>query len=195
MAFVVVLESHVMRSAVEDAIRKPYRDRYGARLASFPDVLVAEVTSWGAIECAAGIRFGHQRFFLEHYLDTPVEMALERRFGRRINRCRTVEVCNLVAARRGRSRPFVRRIVEFVETAGAKWAVFTATKPLRALLRQENLNMIELARAEQMRVPDPHDWGTYFEHDPRVMAVNGSAVFQSRRVFADPAPVAAAALA
>jgi hypothetical protein len=100
-----------------------------------------------------------------------------------------------VAARRGRSRPFVRRIVEFVETADAERAVFTATKPLRALLRQENLNMIELARAEQMRVPNPHDWGTYFEHDPRVMAVNRSAVFQSRRVLAEPAPLAGAALA
>jgi hypothetical protein len=56
MTFVVVPESHAMRSAVEDAIRTPYRHRYGARLASFPDVVVAEATMWGAIECAAGIR-------------------------------------------------------------------------------------------------------------------------------------------
>ena len=86
MAFVVVLESHFMRSAVEDAIRTPYRDRYGARLASFQDILVAEAPPRGTIECAAGIRFGCQRLFLEHYLDMPVELALERRFGRR--RCR-----------------------------------------------------------------------------------------------------------
>ena len=195
MAFVVVLESHFMRSAVEDAIRTPYRDRYGARLASFPDILVAEAPPRGTIECAAGIRFGCQRLFLEHYLDMPVELALERRFCRRIDRSRVVEVGNLVAARRGRSRNFVRRIIEFVERADAEWAVFTATRPLRALLRQERLNMVEIAGAEQMRVPNPHDWGTYFDHDPRVMAVSRSTIFQRRSVCAEPAQLGAAALA
>jgi hypothetical protein len=195
MAFVVVLQNHAMRSAVEDAIRTPYWNRYGARLASFPDVLVAEAMPGGTIECAAGIRFGHRRLFLEHYLDTPVELALERRFCRRINRSRVVEVGNLVAARRGRSRNFVRRIIEFVERADAEWAVFTATRPLRALLRREGLKVVEIARAEQMRLPNSNDWGTYFDHDPRVMAVNRFAVFQRRPICAEPAQLSALTLA
>jgi hypothetical protein len=195
MAFVIVLEKDLMRSNVEDAIRAVYRDRYGARLACFPEVLVAEITPWGTIECAAGLRFGYQRLFLEYYLGIPVELALERRFGRRIDRHRAVEVCHLVASAPKSSLPFVHRIIEYVESEDAEWAIFTATKPLRALLRKERLNMVDLAPAEQMRVPNPADWGTYFKHDPRVMAVNRFAVFESARLRAEPAPLGVAALA
>jgi hypothetical protein len=93
------------------------------------------------------------------------------------------------------SLPFVHRIIEYVESEDAEWAIFTATKPLRALLRKERLNMVDLAPAEQMRVPNPADWGTYFKHDPRVMAVNHFAVFESARLRAEPAPLGVAALA
>jgi hypothetical protein len=195
MAFVVVLEKDRMRSSVEDAIRAVYRDRYGARLACFPEVLVAEITPWGTIECAAGLRFGCHRLFLEYYLDIPVELALERRFGRRIDRRRAVEVCHLVASAPKSSLPFVHRIVEYVESEDAEWAVFTATKPLRALLRKERLKMVELAPAQRVRVPNPADWGTYFEHDPRVMAVNRSALFENVHLRAEPARISVPALA
>jgi hypothetical protein len=81
----------------------------------------------------------------------------------------------------------VRRVVEFVEMADAEWAIFTATRALRALLQRGGLNMIELARAEPSRVKNPNDWGNYYKHDPRVMAVSdGMAFAHTRLSFASP---------
>ena len=50
-------------------------------------------------------------------------------------------------------------------------AIFTATRPLRGLLRRNGIQMLELGRAERSRVDDPDIWGSYFDHDPRIVAV------------------------
>jgi Thermostable hemolysin len=186
VAIIVVTRADRMRSAVEEEIGKLYWHRYAARLSSFPDVLVAEVGASGKIECAAGIRFGYRQLFSECYLERPAEHSLSRRFGLAVHRERVVEVCNLAAAKVGRSRLFIRQLIEFVELAGAEWAIFTATKALRALLRRSGLEMIELARADQRRVGNPEDWGTYYEHDPRVMAVSRGMASERKRSSATP---------
>jgi hypothetical protein len=193
VAFIVVTRSDGIRLAVEEGIRKLYWDRYTARLSSFPEVLVAEVRPSGKVECAAGIRFGRRELFSECYLDLPAEHSLSRRFGRAVHRDRVVEVCNLAAAKSGHSRPFIRHLIEFVETAGAEWAIFTATRALRALLQRSGLEMIELARAEQSRVNNPNAWGTYYEHDPRVMAVSRGMAYEHRRSGSASAPLFIAA--
>jgi hypothetical protein len=176
MSFVVVPRASNLREAVEDAIRRRYWADHAADLRSFPDVLVAEVSSSGIVECAAGLRFGPRALFSEHYLDLPIEVALGREVGHGVDRTGIVEVCHLVAARAGRALPFVARLIEFVRGAEAEWAIFTATRALRHLLRRSGVDMIELARAESDRVPNPDDWGSYFERDPRVMAVSRLAV-------------------
>jgi Thermostable hemolysin len=182
MSFVVVARSSGLRKAVESAVRRRYWTDHAAYLRSFPDVLVAEVNSSGIVECAAGIRFGHQALFSEHYLDLPVELALRREIGHGVDRARVVEVCHLVAARAGQALPFVWGLVEFVRAAEAEWAIFTATRFLRHLLRRSGVDMIELARAERDRVPDTGDWGSYFARDPRVMAVSRLAVAGPKRL-------------
>jgi len=182
MAFTVVMRSDGSRTAVEGEIRKLYWDRYAARLSSFPDTLVAELDPSGHVECAAGIHFGIQGLFSECYLDLPVERILSRRFGCVIRRNRVVEVSNLAATTPGQSLPFVRRVVEFAEKADAEWAIFTATRALRALLQRGGINMIELARAERSRVKNPNDWGNYYDHDPRVMAVSHGMAFANMRL-------------
>jgi hypothetical protein len=181
MAFIVVQRSDDMRSVVEDEIRRLYLDRFAARLSSFPDTLVAEVDASGIIECAAGIRFGSQKLFSECYLDLPVERILSHRFGRAVHRDRVVEVCTLAATKSGRSHSFIQRIVEFAESADAEWAIFTATRTVRALLQRSGMKMVELARAERSRVNNPSDWGNYYKHDPRVMAVSRDMAFGHKR--------------
>jgi hypothetical protein len=187
MAFVVVTRANDRRAAVEETIRHRYLRDYGAQLRTFPDLVVAEVQPSGDIDCAAGLRSGDQPLFAENYLDLSIELALRRESGRSVNRTRVVEVCHLVAPRAGHALSFVRRVIEFVRQAEVEWAIFTATSSLRHLLRRNGVNMIELACAEQGRVPNPEDWGSYFRHDPRVMAVSHVAVAEARR----PVPVAA----
>ena len=172
MVFRVVARTDRMRAGVEHEIRAVYGERFTARLNTLPGTLVADVGDDGRVECAAGIRFGACGLFSERYLDRLIDIVLEARFERPVDRRAIVEVCHLVSRRPGRSLRFVADIVAFAERIGAEWAIFTATRALRLLLRRAGLNMTELARALPEGVPNPSDWGSYYDHDPRVMAVH-----------------------
>ena len=191
--FVVVPRSDRLRSAVEDAIRTLYWKRYEALLSSFAQTIVAELSQSGGVECAAGVRFGNEAFFSECYLDLPMEQLLQEHLGRTVRRDKIVEVSHLAAPSCGRSLPFVQNLIELLRTRNAEWAIFTATKPLRSLLRRNRLAMIELGCAERSRVPHPESWGNYFKHDPRIMAVSHRTAFEPKRFYytsASPQPPA-----
>jgi hypothetical protein len=172
------------RARVERLIRTVYWERFAARPAVLPRTLVAKLSVASTVECAAGIRYCHHDFFSEWYLNQPVEVAIRFQTGRTADRSRIIEVCNLVARRPVCSLPFIRNIIEFAEAADMDWAIFTATKPLRVLLERNGLKMVELAHAKRARVSNPEDWGSYYEQDPRVMAVHRDATFTSRRPIA-----------
>lgn len=177
--FALVSRHDRRRPAVESLIRHLYWTRYRAS-PSFASTLVAELDHAGRVECAAGIRFGAQPFFSECYLDRPIEDALRVRIGQNVDRDRMVEVCHLASNKPGRSLPFVQKVIDLLRGTDSEWAIFTAIKPLRDLLRRNGLAMVELALADHRRVPDPGNWGSYFEHDPRIMAVSHGAAFRSR---------------
>lgn len=178
--FSVVSPSHHLRARVEHEIRTTYWEQFQARLARLPSTLIASVSASGIVECAAGVRFSgcefpDRDFFSECYLDLPVEIALQYRFGRSVQRRRVIEVCNLAGRKPGRSQWFIASFIEFANSAEFDWVIFTATKSLRALLERGGVRMTQLARAERFRVSNPSDWGSYYEHDPRVMAVHRDA--------------------
>jgi hypothetical protein len=191
--FSVVTPSDHLRARVEDEIRTTYWERFQARLARLPRTLVASVSTSGIIECAAGVRFSEHDFFSECYLDLPVEIALQHRFGLPVQRRRIIEVCNLAGRKPGRSQSFIASFIEFAESDEFDWVIFTATKSLRALLERSGLRMTQLGRAERFRVANPSDWGSYYEHDPRVMAVHRDASPGYRRHRPARAGVAACA--
>lgn len=191
MSFRVVARSDRLRSQIEHEIGLIYQERFAARLTLFPATLVASTSTSGAVMCAAGIRFSDQRFLSECYLDLPAEIVLQNRCGGSVQRHRIVEICHLVAVSPGFSLSFIADIIEFAESAAADWAIFTATKPLRMLLKRSGMTMLELARAERGRVPNPSDWGTYYDHDPRVMAVRRGAAVRPRPYVSTHLPIGA----
>ena len=169
--FVVVPRFDRLRSVVELEIQRLYRRRYGAVLDTFAPMMVAELTQVGTVECVAGLRFGHEPLFLECYLDRPIEQVLEHHLCSEVERSQIVEVCHLAGAGSGRSLTFVRKLIAMLEATDVELAIFTATRPLRHLLRRSGLSLVELGAATIDRVPRPETWGSYFEHDPRIMAV------------------------
>ncbi|HEY1980272.1 MAG TPA: thermostable hemolysin [Xanthobacteraceae bacterium] len=181
--FVVVPRSDRLRSVVEFEIQRVYLKRYGAVLDSFAPTLAAELTQAGEVECAAGIRFGREPLFLECYLDRPIEQILEDRLCFEAERSRIVEVCHLAGAGPGSSLTFVRKLIALLQGMGAEWAIFTATRPLRHLLRRSGLFLVELGAATVQLVPEPEKWGTYFEHDPRIMAVGARTASGLKRLI------------
>ncbi len=179
--FVVVPRSDRLRASVEDQIRRLYWKRYDAVLASFARTIVAELDEAGDVECAAGLRLGQEELFSEAYLDLPVEQALKEHLMRTVSRSRIVEVCHLAGRGSGCSLPFVEKLIGLLRAMDTEWAIFTATRPLRSLLRRSGLTMIDLGQADRNRVADPAVWGSYFEHDPRIMAVGQGAPSVTRR--------------
>ena len=177
--FVMVSRRDRRRPAVESLIRQLYWTRYRA-VPSFASIIVAELDQTGAVECAAGIRFGDEPFFSECYLDCPIEELLRARLGQAVWRDQMVEVCHLASNKPGRSLSFVKKIIDLLRSMDSEWAIFTAIKPLRNLLQRNQLAMLELAVAEKRRVTDPDNWGSYFEHDPRIMAVCHGTTFSWR---------------
>jgi hypothetical protein len=116
-----------------------------------------------------------------------MERLLQDQLGRTVHRDKIVEVSHLAAPCSGRSLPFVQNLIELLRTRDAEWAIFTATKPLRNLLRRNRLAMIELGCAERSRVPNPESWGHYFKHDPRIMAVSHRTALEPKRFYYPPA--------
>lgn len=184
--FVAIPRHDRLRDLVEAAIQRLYGDRYGVCLSSFAPTLLAEIDESGHVTCAAGIRFGGEKFFFEHYLDRPIEKVLQAHVGAHIERETIVEVCHLAGNGASGSLPFVAKLIQFLRTFDTEWAVFTATKPLRGLLQRNRLAMIELGTAHRSRVPNPENWGRYFDYDPRIMAVDDRAAFTPRKAALRP---------
>lgn len=173
MGFSLVTRSHAMRVLIEHRIREIYRAHYGAAVRSFPDVLLAMTDGAGRPVCAAGIRLGEQPLFLECYLDARAELILGSRIGRAVDRDEIVEICHLAAMQPGGVNLLLSRVIALARLFDVKWAVFTATAPLRTLLQRSGLWLVDLGPAPRARVPHPDDWGSYYEHDPRVTAACG----------------------
>ena len=186
--FAVVPRSDRLRSVVEYEIQRLYLRRYGAVLETFAPTLVAEVTQAEDVECAAGIRFGHEPLFLECYFDRPIEQIVEDRLCFSAERRRIVEVCHLAGAEPGSSLTFVPKLIALLQGMEADWAIFTATRPIRHLLMRSGLSLVELGVATIDRVSRPATWGSYFEHDPRIMAVGARTVSGLKRIIPAPMP-------
>jgi hypothetical protein len=170
--FVVLPRGGRLRAAVEEKIQDLYWRRYGATLPGFAETIVAEIAEGGSVCCAAGLRFGGASFLSEGYLDAPIENLLRDRTAVPVDRDGLAEVCHLASVGPNRSIPFVRSVIRLLAHNQIDWAVFTATGPLRKLLARSGITMIELGHAARGRIAHPDNWGSYFEHDPRVMAVS-----------------------
>jgi len=174
MIFTIVDKYHPSRRHVEREIFDVYKKEYGAVLEHFPDTLVALLDAGGAPLCAAGLRFNHEGFFSENYLDKPVDKLLNSQWSSSVNREQIAEITTLAGPRPGACLVLLRHVTEMLLSRGVTWALFTATDRLRATLRRSGVPTLDLAQAEIYRVSNPESWGRYYETNPRVAAVHES---------------------
>ena len=167
----VIGQRHPDRNIVEDLIRSAYEREYGAKIPHFPQCLVAQRTD-GILRCAASLRFSHDGFFSENYLDDPIETAIGKVVGRVPSRRALVEVGSLASNHPCDLMGFVRQIIEEARSQGMEWAFFTATARLRIFLRRSGLPLIELGSASADKLAQADKWGSYYLHAPRVMLVS-----------------------
>lgn len=167
-----VPDAHPLRDSFEHFIAARFDRAYGARVSHFLPYLLGARDAPTRWQAGAGYGpAGLGRLFLEQYLDAPVEQVLAAALGRPVERTSIVEVGNLAADSAGMGRVLIPRLARHLYKLGYRWVVFTATRELRNSFRRLGLEPLQLAHAEPARMGDAGaSWGSYYQHDPRVMA-------------------------
>lgn len=176
MTLVLAGPEHSLRGSLEESIRAVFLAEYGARIPVFPRKLLVLLDQDRQPLAAAGLRRAEDGFFSECYLNEPVETCLSRRAGTAVARADVVEFVNLAAMRPGAALPLVGAAVRLCLASGCRWGLFTATARLRALLRRAGFVVEDIAAASPERVAQPEAWGSYYLHDPRVLAVRAESL-------------------
>jgi len=157
------------RVDLESFVYRIFQRAYGARLTEFYPSLTAFSTD-GRIRGVVGHRDGRAAaLFAEQYLDAPAESVLTNRFGESVDRNRLVEVGNLAFDHRGDARWLIAAMTVLLYSAGYRWVLFTAVKPLFNAFRRLGLRPIAVAAADPARLCDGGVcWGSYYAAGPLV---------------------------
>jgi Thermostable hemolysin len=168
---IVIREADSLRGGAETFIRDVYATEYGAQLQSFPSRIFALLNDRDEIACAAGVRFQHDGFFSERYLDAPIEQALGLASRRTIARGEIFEVTTFASRAPRATAGFIESVGRFGEANGFVWSFFTLTRRLQRLVERLGHPLTHLADADHRRIPDHERWGTYYASEPKVFAI------------------------
>lgn len=158
------------RHDAQEHIRGVYRDVYGAEVSEFAPLLAVVKRHDGKILCAAGIRTAQDGFFSDTYLTSGFSVALHDVAGLDVPASQIMEVVSLASTTPFPVLPMLDKMIEWGRANAMTCGVFTATRPLRRLLKRTSLNYVELACADVSQVVNPQAWGTYYDTDPKVCA-------------------------
>jgi hypothetical protein len=157
-------------AVLHDFIRHRYADTYQAQVSHFLPLLLASSTAQG-FQGVLGLQPGMTgRFFVEQYLDSPIEQHISNATRQPVDRRRIIETGNLASLKGGSQRLFIV-LTELLFQAGFDWVCFTATPQVAALLSRLGFAPEVLGRADPARLPDQGlSWGSYYQHQPNVLA-------------------------
>lgn len=159
------------RASAEAFIRAVYVRAYDASL----DVRYPTLMSIGGeqgISAAMGLRnAGHERLFLEHYLDKPIEEALFDATGETVKRSEIIEVGNLASSGLGAAKYLYLAFHAYAYERGYRYVAVTATSALARSFEHMGLKAQWLAKADPARLPGKGEgWGSYYDAQPQVIA-------------------------
>ena len=160
------------RNSIENYIGERYQAFYQAKVSNFCPWLVS-MQCLGKHTGAAGLRpASASALYLEQYLEVPIERAMSVALGTEISRSSIIEVCNLVAERKGASHLLFLLFTAALHQAGYEWIVFTATKALRNNLDKVGfpVHAIQVASPASLDPALVQDWGNYYRTEPVVVA-------------------------
>ena len=164
--------SHPLRKMVELLVHKVYARQYGAFVTSFPDVMFAAFDDDHLPVCAAGIRTEETGFFSQCYLGEQVDIILSRISDEKVTSASIVEVTTLAAIKPWMSLKLLDYIITYSRNRGKEWGLFTGTSMLKKRLDYTGQAMHDLGAAMDTAVPNPANWGRYYQTSPRVFAFN-----------------------
>ena len=156
--------------AAQSFIRQRYHDEYQALLHSYMPRIFVLTDGSGTLLGAVGIRNASESLFLECYLDQPVETLIANAQRCSVDRRSIIEVGQFAGISPGSTRDMICHLTAYLYRAGYDWVVFTGTRSLRNGFKRLGLAPHDLGAAQPDRLPkdDPNEWGSYYQHQPRV---------------------------
>jgi hypothetical protein len=160
------------RLLVEEFVRREFFAHFGARIRNFMPELLALHGRDGGLRAVVGCRAaGAEKLFLETYTNEPIETALAARNGFFVPRQRIVEIGSLACHSAAAAIAIVRALVPHLLNAGFSWVVFTGADTVMNVFRHLGLEPLVLCEADPQLLGDARrHWGSYYDHNPRVMA-------------------------
>jgi hypothetical protein len=172
----VALERHdrasPARPALEDFVRSEFRTHFGAQVRHFMPELLALRDTHGSLRAVVGCRAAaNEPLFLETYTRQPIERALAERNGFLVPRERIVEIGSLACRNAAAAIAIVRALVPHLLGAGFAWVVFTGADTVMNVFQYLGLQPSALCAADPSLLGAARfEWGSYYDHDPHVMA-------------------------
>ena len=160
------------RAALEEFVRREFHAHFGARIRHFMPELLGLHGPDGSIRAVVGCRpAAAEPLFLETYTREPIELALEALNGFFVPRERIVEIGSLACRNATAAVAIVRALVPHLLRAGFSWVVFTGADTVMNVFRHLGLAPTALCPADPLLLGEArHDWGSYYDHAPHVMA-------------------------
>jgi hypothetical protein len=160
------------RTSVEEFVRREFLTHFGARIRQFMPELLGLHGPDGAIRAVVGCRAAAtEPLFLETYTREPIEHALASLNGFFVPRGEIVEIGSLACRSATAAVAIVRALVPYLLHAGFSWVVFTGADTVVNVFRHLRLAPRALCPADPLLLGETrHDWGSYYAHDPQVMA-------------------------
>jgi hypothetical protein len=165
-------ESSPDRRLVEAFIAGEYAKHFGAELSDFMPTLISMHGPDGGLTAAVGYRAAVDGpLFLETYTKGSVEDIILRQTGCVVPRDEIVEVGSLACRGGKAAMDVVRALVPALIGDGFSWVVFTGADTIRNVFRRLHLKPVALCIANKSLLGERrHQWGTYYDHNPIVMA-------------------------
>ena len=194
-AFSLFSAGQIGREEIERFIDKQFFKSYGAQHSEYMPWLIS-MTQQGILSACAGIAFAEDKcpLFLERYLPASIETLMSECCGRQITRNQIAEVGNLAGSsfcgeHIGSSRLLYIVLASVLQELGIQWMVFTGTGPLLNSLQRLGLEYSVLGHADDSSLDETERklWGSYYQHQPRVVAaplVSANESIRKRAQFA-----------
>ncbi len=160
------------RRQIEAFIADEYRRHFAADIRDFMPTLVGLHDDGGRLKAAVGYRAAQsERLFLEMYMNRPIEEVVSMQSGLDVARDAIVEVGSLACNGGRAAMEIVTALVPALIEDGFSWVVFTGADTVRNVFRRLELKPVALCIANKsMLGTDQKQWGTYYDHNPVVMA-------------------------
>lgn len=166
------------RAEVEAFIHAVFKRAYDAEITVFMPHLVALRNSNGILMAAFGWRSALDGpLFLEQYLDEPIESLISKRLGKQISRAEITKIGNLAVANPRNAGVLIAHVIQHSLDIGIEWCVATAHHSLQNGVIKGGRDVYALFPADKTRLSleEQAKWGSYYHHQPQVVAIRGIA--------------------